>query len=296
MKNFLWFFHKPADEREQLLFSRAYQRALMAIWIVFVVFLALFYPGAFNTKESVPSYVLGTVMVFSLGISYLAGWTVIHKDELLFEKDPEEVPVPYIRTLIMYLSIEMIVMVACVYIWVELYDIIGVLFIGISRITLGMFAWRILPHISIPIRLAGILIIPEFIIMFRILKRRAIILKLLGSVGLFLVYMLILVVSILFIRNTIVEPIFIETNVFEPDIAYNTFMLVNKTAHAYHEGEYIAVQRSNSREIFVAKILSMDGSSLRIHTSNGELDITTSEVVGRLVTMPFPYNEISKEL
>lgn len=84
LKHFLWFSRKPADEREAVILSVAYQRALAATWIGLVVFLfaASPYSGVLRTVSV--EHVI-TLLELALLAGMFAGWTAVRREHLEFK-------------------------------------------------------------------------------------------------------------------------------------------------------------------------------------------------------------------
>jgi len=100
-KNGLWWHYKPADEREERLYMRAYKRAVLSLFISFVViqsvFSALSYKiteGGSQTTEWIANHIgtaagfdaLTFVIMAAFIIAYIAGATAFRGEELELKK------------------------------------------------------------------------------------------------------------------------------------------------------------------------------------------------------------------
>ncbi|MEI6511280.1 MAG: hypothetical protein WCO25_04530 [Candidatus Uhrbacteria bacterium] len=83
LKKFLWFSRHPADEREAVILSAAYQRALTATWAGLGLFLFFVSPlsGVMRSVGLDHAVVLLEAVLFA---SMFAGWTAVRREHLEF--------------------------------------------------------------------------------------------------------------------------------------------------------------------------------------------------------------------
>ncbi len=99
-KNLLWFAREPADEREALILSAAYRRAMTVLWIGLVA--TLFYATVAHPFGTVSFATLGLAVELLVALSIIAGQKMLAGEDLEFkpvrvEKRPA-MSVPVIAT------------------------------------------------------------------------------------------------------------------------------------------------------------------------------------------------------
>lgn len=82
-KNFLWFAREPADEREALILSVAYRRAMTVLWAGLVG--GLFFTTVVPAFETISYAALGQAIELLVAFSVIAGQKTLANEDLVFK-------------------------------------------------------------------------------------------------------------------------------------------------------------------------------------------------------------------
>ncbi len=102
-KHFFWFARHPADERESLLLSLAYQRALAATWTGLVLFLFAASPfSGFLQSISIDHTI--TVLEAIILVGMVAGWTVVRHEHMEFKSVSHAHRLPFSKLVLIWIT------------------------------------------------------------------------------------------------------------------------------------------------------------------------------------------------
>ena len=103
-KHFFWFARQPADERESLLLSIAYQHALAATWagLVFFLFAASPYSGFLRSISIEHAITILEIIIFA---GMIAGWTSVRHEHLEFKPISHAHRLPFSKLVLIWIAI-----------------------------------------------------------------------------------------------------------------------------------------------------------------------------------------------
>lgn len=281
MKNLLWIFYKPIDEREELIYKGAFERAFVALTIVIALgwYLATIFPDAMS------GFAAWNMTFLGMFLAYGAGWYGLRKEDLALQMPP----LPEIRAgrfFAIFAGIAAILPVSMFLIFIDVIDlahltriIIGMLVL--LEITAIYWTWRVTAGLSHYVRfLASILLAPGFILFLK--WKRKNLFTFLGSqaiaYGALIAAMLVLMTPFAFF---IAWPYPVENNDFAPVLEEGDIVFLDLRKQDMQTGDYVvyAVRADDGPEDVLGKIEAVNGLE---YTVSGR-QVPWQEILGELV-------------
>lgn len=277
MKNFLWFIHKPADEREETLFNTAYRNSLAALWIgISFLFITSYYLAEATFQASF----LCIASLLLLFTSYLSGWISLRNEDLTYKKEGiKKLPQAWLF-LLFFVMIQALAF-TMVYFFPEKYFSIFIVSIVAIEILLMTWAFESTKYLSTHIRLIVSLIIPTIATPFAYFRQKSLLKRVLIALGFNVLIAISILGGISMVRALIVEPIMIGTTIFEPELKNGQSVLIDKRAHQYNQNDYIILK--DEQGLMVAKIVAIKNEEVLITTSTGEKNISLEKISGKIL-------------
>ncbi len=285
MKNFLWFLHKPNDEREQMLYLKAYKQVLYFFLGIFVC--ASLFTGILGIGDNIfsaPFWVLDVCIDIIFLVCIFLGWNILRKEEL--DSLSKSVTRPVKVTMIL---VALAVILAGAgglsqffLEWSVLFYFVGfLLFWGV----LCYLAWRSLSD-SIPllIRLYLALLYPIFVLVFSRLSSKITVRKFISRsfVALFL-HLLLMLVFVLGFTLTSGPRYSVMTDHFAPDLQKGQQVFAAEFTDLKINDYIVYLGNIDSETNFVrpyiGRITSVE-PALVVDSSSGPMNITRKDVVG----------------
>lgn len=293
MKNFLWFLHKPTDEREQALYHVAYQRVLfflLGLFLIFSLFTGFFSLGEHTFSAPVWILDLGVDLVFLVCI--FLGWNVVRKEEL--ESLSQKVTQPQRISLILgSLVLVLVVGLTLGHFFPAWFLLIYMLTALLSWIVISIFSWYSLQK-SIPVLLRVYLTIlyPLFVLVFSRLPSKITVWKFISSsiLGFFLHILLFLTITFGFLFAT-GTPYYVSTNAFAPELPQGERILATKSFGSLAVNDFIVFlgptgETEGGTTPTIGKIMQVE-PMLKVQTSRGEMAVDPKDILGKRVEQKF---------
>ncbi|GEM_PF-1899192 len=284
MKNILWFLHKPVDEREQVLYSKAYQRALGVILISFVLLIIVFSLFQLHTVPGIGT-VVPYVFWIILVIADVTGWNTLREEEI----EVTDVLSTSLKVKYIFFAAVVVILsqIAITFVFPELYLIAGfVTLFGLQGILI-VFAWIATPKVFLPFRILLTVLFPLYVIVFLKLKRKNLVIRFFESVviSFFLVTIFIgglFIINMFLLRGRIVTPVYISTAYFEPDLPEKSMQYVDLRDRNFQLHDFVTFIGDDGK-LRVGKIIAVDTGMVSIENSNGVHSLKMEEINGRIL-------------
>lgn len=272
--------HKPADEREQVLYQKAYRQSLNWLWISLAILAVLFYYTAAKTVNAGDIFLLALAVLI---ISYFGGWYVLRREELVYQDDELNRNFSSKKfwgaLLVLYLYVVIAMAVSP-----QAYLIhVLILIFGLYLLML-IWAWALTKNLDTHIRIILSLIFPYITIPLFTSKNRHILYRLAKIVGFNFAIPISAMIFVGIVRLFLVSPIIIGTNAFEPELHEGAWMLVSKTDKTFDVNDYIVVNDNGPR---VGRIIRQQNDKLLVKFASEEKSVNKHEIEGTLLTAAY---------
>ncbi len=304
-KNLLWFSRQPADERETVVLTKAYQRGMLALWVglIAVWLVAMMIPSNTSitmgslagTVFDVTHLTVKTILMVLLFGSILAGWTAVKDEELEYAPLPKR-PKAGILGLV-GLSVLILLAGAGLVLWqtsLEYVAIVGVMFA--LYLLCAWWAWRMMIGYTLQARLLGALIFPLPTIGWLVSREFTVPVRLLSAVS----------ALVLFCFACLGAAIPLFTKVAMP-VAYNGWTMPGEVNSSFHRiiHDYRDKAVKIGDVVFIpnvpggypyAYVRQIDGDKITVEVAEGESQSVTSARPGEVViTHPTHFAVITKD-
>ena len=288
MKNFLWFLHKPNDEREQLLYIKAYKQVLSFLLGIFVV--ASIFTGILGIGDgvfSVPFWALDMFIDIVFLVCIFIGWNILRKEELDSLSRPVTHPIK-VRTIFAVLIVVFagVVVLSQFFLeWSLLFYFVGFLiFWG----ALAYFSWKSMSGaIPLLIRVYLALLYPIFVLVFSRLSSKITVRKFISRSFLSFVFHIVLLLVFALVFTLTSGPRYsVMTDRFEPDLQKGQQVFASDFTEL-KVNDYIVFlgnsdQQSSGVSPYIGRVVSV-GASLQVDTSQGPVSIEQRDILGLVV-------------
>lgn len=281
MKNLLWFLHKPTDEREHMLYKKAYERILSFIAIVFLLALVGFMFAPVDT--TVPAVVIEFTLWTLFVISVLIGWSAVRDEEL-----DADVPRKKIKlwTLLAVIAIVVANFIVITLINPTLFFPAGVITMFLIHIVFVVFAWNATRGIVLTFRLLLSLVFPLFTLVFLTSDVKNPIGRVIASIIMTISLYIILIVSMAMmigtIQGTVVTPVYISTNHFEPELKKDDVVYVDMRIKEYAVNDYMMFIDPEGK-LRIGKVVMVENNIIKVDTSAGKMEVSEDDRRGKLL-------------
>jgi len=242
MKNLLWFARHPADEREEALLGRAYQRALVMAWCAMAIVscVVAYTPGMISVEG------MALTVEAMIGLSILAGWTAVREEE--FEPLPAASRKPSAWWLMG------VAVVAPAGAWAAVWLSDGYLFLVAWMIAFAtmyivwvVWTWKWLAPYTFIARLLGTVLWGPFVIGYHLRPKVPLWRRIVNSVG--FTTLLCLPVMVAIVASFVAFlPVRVQSDRWAPEVSSGDWTLLNVSDKSYDVGDYVIVQLSQTPE------------------------------------------------
>lgn len=277
MKNLLWIFYKPVDEREELIYKNAFERAFitLTILIAFGSYFMTLFPDALS-GEAVWNIVF-LAMLFAYGM----GWYGLRQEELALHV----APLPEIRAgryFAIFAAIAAILPVSMLLIFIDVVPLeyLGRIMIGmlvLAEIVAIYWTWTVAAGLSRYSRvLVSLLLAPGFILFLKWKRKNLLtfIWSQVVAIGTLLAVFLVLLTPFSFF---IAWPYPVDTNEFAPVLEEGDWVFVDLRLQDVQTGDYVLYNSGDEPAIGIVE--QTNETSVRINSA----DVTWQNIVGELV-------------
>ncbi len=288
-KNFFWLDKEPKDEREQELLMRASQRSLKALLsvltIIWVIFLQL--PGS----VAVHAWMIQcTLFVLIFGVFMVPGWLTL-KDEVMEFRERKPASGFTFRNFFIAVFAVMMFWFFLMQSSPETYFIMAIIEAVIIHLFVMAFVWHQTVGRSLPGRIFFTLIIPELALGYflgtKVSTGRRVLQAILFPLGLIAAQLMLAAI----VRSVYVEPMYISTNYFEPDLSQNAYVLVEKQAGQFKEGDFIIFE--NEGRNVVGRVTAVNESTISAESSTTTRELDQKQIVGKINQTYFGHDWIA---
>ncbi len=278
MKNFFWFIHRPADEREQHLFNLAYQRALGTLWLglSFIVVLLWVLPLAPSNN-----YLL-IITSFLLLASYVSGWLTIRKEDLSFLREEEK----NLKASSFILAIIIVLTLGTFYMY-SLFDyptkyiaIAGFMTFVPLQIILTVWSWLSTRFWNKHVRILISVIFPIWGIAFAYYKNWSLTKKIAIAAFYNILPFIIVFMWAIGLKSFIGEKVLVGTTIFEPSLKKGEIVMINKKDKNYLPKDIIVIK--DEKGLILGEILDLTEDFLTIKTSEGIKEVKLTDILGKI--------------
>jgi hypothetical protein len=284
-RNFFWFLRDPADEREQALYNRAYRRALLVLWCGIAV--VLFVGGV--TVEPATSTVIVTGTEILLLVSYLAGWSALRSEPLEYKTVKIQRRPPFWLLLVVQ-AVAMLALWLILIAQPGLYIVIAFLHVISSQFIFMVWSWEWTKPFPVHTRILGTIIFAMEIVGLllaypgKMWKRVALaVIVPLGFIVLSTLY-------VIFFLRSVVMPIYVATNAFEPELRENSTVLVDSTDVDLSVGDYVVIEAIDG-SLVIGRVTEIEGGTVLLQFASSTESVPRDRVVGTVIP-DFPWSAI----
>jgi len=283
MKNLLWLFYKPADEREESIYKEAFERsfAIMILILAGTIFQSLIY-SIEASSDTIALYCSGLLI-----IGYIAGWSRLKNEELTLEykKLPDFRTKKYLTILgiIGLVSLLLLIGLAFTSSFIAFYLFYLLLSVFLIHIILLHWTWTVAEPLPKYIRLVATLLLgPGFILFMKWKKKN--VWTLIGSqIVASALYAVLFVVLLIPLRLFVVQPFYIETDYYAPEYSQGDYVIVQMGTKGVQTGDYV-IYKDQEQEVFVGLVQDIIDSAYSIESSVGLYTVPEDMLIGE-VTM-----------
>ncbi len=289
MNNLFWFLHKPVDERERLLYLRAYQRVLGFWSLLLLVGFVLFSVPVFGKELTLRPKMIALGIELLLYISVIVGWTALRKDELEIQTAPEKEVRPKISTLVATYLLILVNTVLVLRLFPQYY--LFILFIAVfgGWAIYILYAWRASRHMLLPIRILLCCTVPIIVLVYvHMSHRTSVVVRVIKSLLVSWVLLFVIAISsAVGITLGGTSSYYIQTDHFAPDVPKQSRVFATRSFQELVPGDYVIYlhYQDESGRPTLGKVLSQEGEEITIEHSTGEETVSVERIIAKVIEL-----------